>query len=471
MRICFAVHAWPDEAVGGTELHARALARALVRRGHEVTVFAGSLRRAPAVPGASGPRPVAVEDETLEPGLELLRVRRGDLYFDHWHKGLEPAVGSRWRALLEAERPDVVHVHHWLRLSSDLVLAAARAGVPAVISLHDHFAGCPLVFRLRPDTRDACAQPAGPHPCVGCAGRVAPRTPWVETGEGYVRFAERQAGLARELELARAIAVPSESHRQALGAALGRELPARVLPPAHLERLPEPPAPPPPPSAVDGARPLVLGSWSGDARHKGRERLLAAATELAARGIPIELRLAGGGDPPEPEPAARDGLALLRLGRFEPGSLARHPVARCHAMVAPGAAPESYGLVHDEALALGLPAVLSDRGALSERADRGAVLFDPAVEGALTAVLLELLAPGRLKALRAEALAARAAVPTVDDAAEIALALYDEALRAGPPAAEALPPEDWFAARMTRFRTEQWDASLSRASPAELGFA
>ena len=39
MRILFVVHGFPPEATGGTEIYARGLARALWRRGHDVTVL------------------------------------------------------------------------------------------------------------------------------------------------------------------------------------------------------------------------------------------------------------------------------------------------------------------------------------------------------------------------------------------------------------------------------------------------
>jgi NAD(P)-dependent dehydrogenase (short-subunit alcohol dehydrogenase family) len=90
VRIALAVHAWPPEGTGGTERSVRALAFALARAGSEVLVVAGSLRR------AEGPDVQLEHTVERDPAsgaqVELLRVRRPDLYFDHWHKSAYPAV-------------------------------------------------------------------------------------------------------------------------------------------------------------------------------------------------------------------------------------------------------------------------------------------------------------------------------------------------------------------------------------------
>ena len=48
MKLLLAVHGYPPELCGGTEISVRELARGLARAGHEVTVVAGTLQRAKA---------------------------------------------------------------------------------------------------------------------------------------------------------------------------------------------------------------------------------------------------------------------------------------------------------------------------------------------------------------------------------------------------------------------------------------
>ncbi|MFG0316256.1 MAG: glycosyltransferase, partial [Planctomycetota bacterium JB042] len=147
MRIAHAVHGHPPELIGGTELYVARLAHAQRAAGHDARVFAGSVEWR---------EEFEVEDETVD-GVPVRRVHRNDLYFDRWDKTYQPFVSDAWDRFLAEVRPDVVHVHHWIRLTSDLVAGAARAGVPAVVTAHDLFPTCPRVFRLKDDAGDvAC---------------------------------------------------------------------------------------------------------------------------------------------------------------------------------------------------------------------------------------------------------------------------------------------------------------------------
>ena len=169
MKVLLALHGYPPELVGGTESAVQALARGLLQRGHDVCVAAGSVQQSSSF---------RTTRETQADGVRVVRLHRADLYFDHWQKSFSADVSAAFAALLAEERPDVVHVHHWIRMSRDLVAVAARAGVPAVVTLHDYWATCLVTFRVRPDTQDACDAHLAPSPCLACAALVPPRTPW-----------------------------------------------------------------------------------------------------------------------------------------------------------------------------------------------------------------------------------------------------------------------------------------------------
>jgi glycosyltransferase involved in cell wall biosynthesis len=469
VKLLLVAHGWPPELVGGTENATRALAHALVRAGHTVVGVAGTLQRAAAGTVAA--------DEKRDDGpggtsLRLVRIRRGDLYFDHWQKSRSPGVARVFQELVRAERPDVVHVHHWIRLTRDLVACAARAGAPAVVTLHDHWVGCPIAFRVRPDTRAACDAPVGPHPCAACAGKTVPRTPWVPVGAAFLAVAERQRDLARELELARAIVVPTRAHAHALQRFLGSgggPLAERthVLPPVLEDwAAAEPSAPPPAPDA-----PLVLAAWGLLARHKGSDLLLAALarTRTPAR---FELHLMGAAESPAFQAelaAAATGLAVRFHGPYSTGAagtLASTPASRAHAFVSATRAPESFGLVLDEARRLALPAVLPRFPAFEERAAQGGgVLFFEPGDAASLAGALERLR-GELARLTAEARAARALVPVADEVARRHLELYARVAAQGAPAVAA---PAWYEERIAAEALAQWDQAVSRTSAAELG--
>jgi len=465
MKVLFCVHGWPPEQQGGTENAARALALALTRAGHEVCVVAGSTHRSPTE-GA-----LAVTVETDEGELKVVRLQRSDLYFDHWQKGRSPEITRALREILRDERPDVVHVHHWIRLSRDLVLCAARAGVPAVVGLHDLWTSCLIAFRLLPDSRAFCKTPIAAHPCIACAGKLAPKTPWVPLESAFLALAERQRDLARELALARVRIVPSRAHARALVsffADAAQDLAELEVVPPTASTISRSRAPRR--SPVQEGR-LVLGAWGTLARHKGIDLLLDALAQSSARER-VELHLAGEFESPsyqrELECRAR-GSNVHFHGAFRSGDLGQHPVSDVHAFVSATRAHESYGLVLDEALALGLPRVIPDAPAFVERAgEQGAALFyESAHSGELARTLDRLSTETDLwPRLAREAGAARERLPTIADVAERHAELYARAIALGAPEVE---PAAWFEERMDRAALAEWDRALAQRSAAELG--
>ena len=467
MKVCLIAHGYPPELVGGTEKSVQELARGLVRRGLEVVVVAGSLDH------ARGFRTSEATDEADGRTIRVRRIHRADLYFDHWQKSASARVAETFRAILREERPDLVHVHHWIRLSRDLVRCAAVEGVPAVVTLHDLWTSCLITFRVRPDTKEFCEATLAPDPCLDCAAQIPPRTPWVARENQHLALAERRADLVRELELARAVCVPSRAHARVLERFLALDpeaLALRVIPHGRdLALVPRAPLPPP----KQHGR-LVLGSWGHLHPVKGTELIVGAVRRLADLRGPERVELCLAGEEADADfgarlDAAAAGLNVTRHGRFNADELDRHPVSAVHAMVSGTRAHESWGLVVDEAVALRLPLVLPRSGAYAERLTdgAGALLYAPGGEAELTEVLRRLLdEPGLCERLRERLPPLAELVPTVAQHVEAMLAVYEDVLRAGAPAP---PAEEWWRARMQLEAERAWDASLARSSPEELG--
>jgi glycosyltransferase involved in cell wall biosynthesis len=473
VRIALAVHAWPAEGAGGVERSVRALAGGLARAGHEVSVLAGSLRRAQ---GGEVELRAAREDLGGGASCELVELRRPDLHFDHWHKSRSPAVAARLRELLAARAVEVLHVHHWLRLSRDLVHAAARAGVPSVVSLHDAWTSCALAFRVRSRDGAPCDAPAGPDPCVACAGRVPPHTPWVDTARGWMALAERQRDLVRELRLARAVTAPTAAHAAALEPALGLgagALAASVLAPARAP-LEEPRA-----RATDvPGRELRLVAWGAHSAVKGQDLVLEALRTLGNGSL--ALHGAGEADWTRRLRDAAQGLQVRFEGPCEPELLAERGAALAHAFVSGTRALESYGLVLDEAWELGLPVVVPDAPAFRERCGPldargtgpGALLYARGDARALAAALARLRDEPGLWARLAEQARARAAraraATSPERSARAHLALYEAAIARGAPRVEA---PQWFEERLAAAELAAWDEACARAPESGLGSA
>lgn len=458
MKVLLAVHGYPPELRGGTEGSTQALARASAASGVEVMVVAGSLEH--------GPQFRVSEDVDRDPqtgaGVRVRRLHRSDLYFDHWHKLHSPQVGRAFTNLLEEWRPDVVHVMHWLRLSDDLVLRAARAGIPALVTLSDHLTSCLLTLRVHPQRRAPCAELQSAAVCLACAAGVPPLTPWVPAEQQMILFGERRAHLERELSLARFRIVPSLAHGEALAGVTGRSQSALVIPPARAGRL----SPRAPLAAPAADQPLRLGLWSGGAPAKGAALILRALVKVVSAGVaaPIELHLAGGQPLDESSLALPPGLTCIQHGPFAPGELGQHPVTRVHAALVGSLAPESYALVADEAFELGLPMVLPSAPALLERFRDlpGVEFYDQANEESLTRVLSGLCT--RVPPVPA----ARADIgPDLEAITALHVDLWERARAASAP--EGVPAESWFESRVRTQALASWDRQCSETSAAELG--
>lgn len=450
MRVALLVHGWPPEQVGGTELSTRRLARELVARGHDVLVIAGTLQfsHPPAVR-----RQREIEPSTGRAFL-VAHVERSDPYFDHWQKHRAPRSGRAVEELLREHGAEVLHVHHWVRSTSDVVRRAARAGIPTLVSLHDHATTCLLGWRVHPTERKACTRPFDALGCATCAANVPPRTPWLDAHQQAVAAGQRQAELAAELRAAARVLVPSLSH--------GEQLLRLGLPPVHLVAVP-PLTPvalePSLPLAGPGpGEPLRVGAWGLSDAAKGTALLRSAAAQLGSK---VHLVLAGlaAGEPTE---------NIEVHGVYAPEDLQEHPVTKVHVAVSATTALESYGLVASEAIALGLPLVLPLAGAFEERfSDGEGVLFHAQGDAAdLTRVL------GRLAQERGLVDVLRRHLPAPDSSEpqviEHLLDLYARAVRQGPP---DVPAPDWFAERMEQAAMDAWDEEVKRRRPEDLGLS
>jgi glycosyltransferase involved in cell wall biosynthesis len=134
MRILLAVHAFPPRSTAGVEVYALRQAQALQSLGHEVHVLA------------------AVHDLTAPPASRRLRdhdgIRVHEIVSVHPTGTLagtyeDPAIGAAIRSVLGDLRPEGVHIHHLLNLSTELIPAARDAGARLVLTLHDYWLSCP----------------------------------------------------------------------------------------------------------------------------------------------------------------------------------------------------------------------------------------------------------------------------------------------------------------------------------------
>ena len=355
MKIIFVLHQFSATNTGGTELVVGQLAAALRARGHDMVIVAGSLERAACTR----------VDHEIVAGLPVLRLHRDDLHFENWWKAWSPGVSATFARLLAEHRPDVVHVHHWLRTTTDFARLAREAGAVAAITFHDHFAV--LAGAVRAFGQDRPEPPAA----SGLIGAL----------EAREAFAFHRDDLADEIAAAHLLYAPSRAHAESIRR-LAVVDPGKIMaspPPQHSRGFPRRPG------AARGRRLAAFGSLY---EAKGSHVLLDALRLAASRGYTWELELFGSAASPEYEArldVASRGLPVRRHGAFSIEQVAA--VAADYA-VFPALTHESYGLVIDEAQALGLPMLLSDLPAYREHAPVGScVFFSPGNAEQLAALL------------------------------------------------------------------------------------
>jgi glycosyltransferase involved in cell wall biosynthesis len=145
-RLLMTAFGWNDGG-GGTMLP-RFMAKELVRRGWDVTVF-----HAAVAPDPSGV-PYALR-EWEEDGVRLVGVHnRPSALYDTSRPDREiddPTITEAFAAVMDRVRPDVVHFHNLHNLGAALIDVAAARGVPSYFTTHNYWLVCPRAYLLRGD--------------------------------------------------------------------------------------------------------------------------------------------------------------------------------------------------------------------------------------------------------------------------------------------------------------------------------
>lgn len=355
MRVLMLSWEYPPVLVGGLGRHVHALAEAMARAGHEVTV----LSRHPGDPG--------VPYDEVSGGVRIVRVPEDPSLLTFaddllaWTMALNHALTRAGLAVCDQGRPDVVHAHDWLVAHAATTLKH-HLGVPLVATLHATEAGRHQGWLPGPLNR-------GIHSIEWWLTYEARR---VIACSDYMRW-----------EVTRLFELPPEKVDvlpNGVDAAAWQVAPDQVA--AARRRW-----------AGDG--PLL--AYGGRLVHeKGVQDLLAALPRLVRRHPGLRLVVAGTG------PAAatlKERARALRLGRsvrfagFIPDADLAALIAASDCAVVPSRY-EPFGLVALEAAAAGTPVAAAAVGGLAEIVADGrtGVLFAAGDPAALAAAVDRVLA-------------------------------------------------------------------------------
>jgi glycosyltransferase involved in cell wall biosynthesis len=133
LRVLHAVHDFLPRHQAGSELYVSALARAQAER-HDVFVLAAEYD--PATPHGT----LRWREHDHLPVTELVNNWQFGSFSETYHS---PRVNGQLAHVLDATRPDILHIHNLLNLSFDLPQLARQRGARSVATLHDYTLVCP----------------------------------------------------------------------------------------------------------------------------------------------------------------------------------------------------------------------------------------------------------------------------------------------------------------------------------------
>ena len=364
MRVLVANKFWYDR--GGLEHVMLEEVRELTALGHDVAHFSTAHPRNDDSPWSSyfAPYSELADNRGLSPTERGVAAAR--MFYNL------PAA-RRFRRLLHAFRPDVVHIHGIHRqISPSILVEARRASVPVVQTMHDYHAICAAGTLLQPPS-SVC----DPVECTSlnhlpCMRHRCVKSSVAESMLGSLELYSRAAVL-RCAHLVDAIVAPSSY----LASKLRLHLPA--CPPVSVVRNAAPQVPDQPP----------LGDFFLFAGRLSPEKGVSVLVH-AARLVGEQVVIAGEG--PLARELARDLPANVTLvGRVSHSEVMRL-VSACRAMVAPSVCAENAPLAVLEAMAAGRPVIATRVGGLPELVsdDREGLLIEPNDSARLAAAMHDL---------------------------------------------------------------------------------
>ena len=350
LRFAFVTTFYPPYNLGGDGIAVQRLARALVRRGHHVTVVhdVDTFR----LLGGRVPEEGAQDDDGV--AVVPLHSRWGALSSLITHQTGRPLLmRHRLRRLLDDGSYDVVHFHNVSQVGGPGILSFGGDAVK-LYTAHEHWLVCPMhvLWRHRREPCDA-------RQCIRCAFAHR-RPPQLYRYTGYM---DRQL---RNVDVFIAQTEFSRTKHKEFGFAPSMQVLAQFLPDdGTLGAVP----------AVDQKpeRPYVLFAGRLE-RIKGLDDVIPVFLE----DVPADLWIAGDGPHCRKLKALADGSPNVRFLGLVPREQMHALMTASLAVVVPTVGFETFGLTVVEGFRAGVPVIARRQGPLPELIEQahGGLLFD-----------------------------------------------------------------------------------------------
>ncbi len=166
LHILFTMYGWAEE--GGGTILPRQIAKALVRRGHRITVIYTPSQNRPD-------KPAYHVEASEEEGVQLFAIyNRPAIFYDMEHPEREaddPQMRRIIAQLVAELRPDIVHYHSLLNFSTGIAAEIKQAGVPSVFTSHNYWPICPRMYLFQEDLTLCSGPSEDGSKCAICVGR------------------------------------------------------------------------------------------------------------------------------------------------------------------------------------------------------------------------------------------------------------------------------------------------------------
>jgi glycosyltransferase involved in cell wall biosynthesis len=349
MRILYVIHQFYPESSSGTERFLLNLACSMQRSGHHVDIVTYSFAERSEFHRSGS----LLTKQYQYKGISITAVRHDKVGMNLSTSVEDSSILSFARGVLGAQSGgyDWIHIVHPMRLTS-FAISAMEAGIPYVLTLTDFWMICPKI-NLRTSFDTQCSGPEGGVICSQWCPELRPE------------FVKSRLKAAREiLHGAKAIVAPSHF----VVAMFKKEFPelsASVIP--HGLALDE--------FSRDSKTPetrgrIVFAYCGGLSAHKGVHILIAAFRSLDAHNA--ELRIYGSSSPQEQEyermlrSMADQDDRIEFCGTYQEGEVG-YIFQGIDVLIIPSICYETYSFALHEALASGVPVIVSAIACLDEK--------------------------------------------------------------------------------------------------------
>jgi len=373
MKILQVLHQFLPDHIGGIEIYTKNLSKRLSRLGNNILVLSGQ--------GDVLWSPIKTED--IVDGLRTIYIRNKGASQKHAFSFVRTfrnhSVLALFDCVIKDFQPDVIHFHHTVYLSGEMILLAKRKRIPTVLTVHDYWFLCHKLHLSNWRGRQ-CIGPGNGARCSFCMGAVNQgHLRWLKPLVYCIPLIYRTQYQLRVMKAADILVIPAVFLREILLMQAGCEEKIKYVPYGI-------PVPHPSPLAKNSSDRIKFAYLGVIKRHKGLHVLIDAFNDLDQDKTTLDIH----GDNSADASYYRELMEKCRTDRVRfRGPYDNQRVGdilkEIDVLVVPSVWRETGPMVILEALASQTPVIASNIGGMAEliRNGKNGLLFEHGEVGSL----------------------------------------------------------------------------------------